>query len=444
MKNSLSILAALALLPFVATFAPAQDAQPEPAKTAETPAKTADAEKPAPAAENVPESAPAESPEAVAKREEMKKIKLMNMEKSKLDAQMGLEQSKLRKKLASEEDERIRLEAAIELRKAKTAAEFAASDEEKRMLDANFACANARDNIAMLDRSAKLREAEIESKIARASQEFKLNTYNLKLTRARLQQGDRKIATEVPKYLKNPLVDGTLYISDRRIEFNGPVTDELAEYVVDRLHFFNNKNSEYPIFIVITNSPGGSVFAGYQILKAMESSKAPVCVVLKNFCASMAAIITTLAPESYCYSNSIILHHQASSSTSGNMSVMSEQLASTKYWVGRIFAPVCAKLGVSQEEFVKDMYANFSTGDWSVFGKEAVERKWINNVVDKMVETGIVLNDADVPGASGFIYNHTDLTQKSDDRGNVYYELPTLKTGDAWLMFDPENRYRAR
>ena len=48
------------------------------------------------------------------------------------------------------------------------------------------------------------------------------------------------------------------------------------------------------IFIVIDTSPRGSVMAGYRILKAMESSDAPVHVVVKSFAASMAAAITTL------------------------------------------------------------------------------------------------------------------------------------------------------
>ena len=73
-----------------------------------------------------------------------------------------------------------------------------------------------------------------------------------------------------------------LYISDRRIAFNGAVTEQLADYVCTRIAFYNNQSSEFPIFIVVDNSPGGSVAAGYQIQKAMAASKAPVHVVVKG------------------------------------------------------------------------------------------------------------------------------------------------------------------
>ena len=103
-----------------------------------------------------------------------------------------------------------------------------------------------------------------------------------------------------------------MVISDRRIPLNGPITNETADYVTTRIHFFNNKDPKLPIFIVIDDSPGGSVMAGYRILKAMEGSDAPVHVVVKSFAASMAAAIATLAKHSYAYPNAVILHHQIS------------------------------------------------------------------------------------------------------------------------------------
>ena len=32
--------------------------------------------------------------------------------------------------------------------------------------------------------------------------------------------------------------------------------------------------------------------------------------------------------------------------------------------------------------------------------------------------------------------------EKTDERGNAYVELPPLEAGDAWLIYDPQNRYR--
>ncbi len=386
--------------------------------------------------------------EAEAKKAEMEQKKLeqlsvrkLQMQKAKIDAEIGLEQAKLRRELAPANDARARLEVENALRQAKLAAEFAEIDEAKRTLDAVAARDSVRDNFAAVERNLRLRERDLDARITRLEQEIALGKCNLDLTRSRLEQGSRDFVETGSDYLKEPFVDGTLYISDRRIDFNGPVTGELAEYVSERLYFYNNQSSEYPIFIVIDDSPGGSAFAGYQILKAIESSKAPVHVVVKGMAASMAAIITTLAPHSYCYENTIILHHQASSGVEGNMTVMSEQYKTIREWISRLFAPVCKKIGKTEEEFVKEMYENVSTGDWAAWGTDAVKMRWVNNIADRIVETSVVKKPQKPTPAPKIIVIPLG-EEKTDERGNTFVELPPLAPGDAWLIYDPKNRYR--
>ena len=106
-----------------------------------------------------------------------------------------------------------------------------------------------------------------------------------------------------PTYLKEPLQkNGSLVLSDRRIECNGTITPLKADYITDCIQYFNNKDVDHPIFIVIGNSPGGCVSAGFRILEAMQHSQAPVYVVLEELAVSMAAMITTLADKSYALS----------------------------------------------------------------------------------------------------------------------------------------------
>lgn len=443
---------AAALMPFTAVWANPEQTQAVKSDDA-VPEKTAVAVAPATselAAEEAAKKAAEEAKrkaEAEAKKAEMEQKKLaqlevrkLQMQKAKIDAEIALEQTKLRREMAPENNARMRLEVENALRQSKLAAEFAEIDEAKRTIDSVAARDNVSDNLAAFERNFRLRERDLDARITRLTQEIEIGKCNLELTRSRLEQGSRDFAELPAAYMKEPFVDGTLYISDRRIDFNGPVTTSLAEHVIERLYFYNNQNSEYPIFIVV-DSPGGSVFAGYQILKAIESSKAPVHVVVKGMAASMAAVITTLAPHSYCYENSIILHHQASSKVSGNMTVMAEQYDSLKEWVTRLFEPVCKKVGKTQEEFVKDMYAHFSTGDWAAWGTEAVEMRWVDHVADRMVETSIVKKPEKVQAMPQMIFIPAGV-EKVDARGNAYVELPPLAPGDAWMIYDPQNRYR--
>ncbi len=425
LKKSLSAAAIFALSPF---FVVGDEANSE-------------ADKIVPAAENSDPKNAAENTEDVAKKAVAREMQILQLKKAKLESEIALEQLRARERLSKEEEKKLILDADKALLAAQNALKFAEMDEAKARLEAQSALNAAKDKFALLERNAKVSEAELDSKIKQLTAEIEMSKIALESARAEALENNRGVALEEQKYLKEPFVDGTLYISDRRIDFNGPVTDSLAVFVTEQILLLNNKSTEFPIFIVIDSSPGGSVFAGYQILKAIESSKAPVIVVVKNYAASMAAIVTTSAPRSFCYENSIILHHQASSDVAGNMTSMKEQYDSIKDWVERIFSPVLKKVGKTQEEFVKEMYEHFSTGDWMAFGKDAHKMRWVDEIAEKIVETSVVKRGKIVKEDFGVAFN-IDSDEKIDSSGNAYVELPKLQSGDAWRLFDPENRYR--
>jgi ATP-dependent Clp protease protease subunit len=254
-----------------------------------------------------------------------------------------------------------------------------------------------------------------------------------------------------PQYLDNPLKkDGTLVISDRRISFNGPVTSNLANEVTTKINYYNNKDPKKPIFIVIDDSPGGSVMAGYRILKAMEGSQAPVYVVVKSFAASMAACITTLAEKSFAYPNAIILHHQISSSymfTSMNLTDHKEAYDDMKRWWHRLADPISAKMGITSDEFIEQMYERTKSGDWTEFGDEAKKLKWVDTIVSRIHETSLLVN----PDAKRSTTTerktselNSDLTPGVDEKGNPVMFLPRRNPKDVYFMHNPDGYYRFR
>lgn len=108
------------------------------------------------------------------------------------------------------------------------------------------------------------------------------------------------------------------------------------------------------------------------------------------------------------------------------------------------FAPLCPglqKIGKTEEEFVKDMYAHVSTGDWAAWGSDAVKMRWVNKVADRIVETSVVKKSAKKQAMPQLIIIPSGV-EKTDERGNAFVELPPLAPGDAWLIYDPKNRYR--
>ena len=247
----------------------------------------------------------------------------------------------------------------------------------------------------------------------------------------------KKRAKKEIEYTDEIFKNGVLKISDRRIPLNGVITMKTADYIANRIDYFNNISTA-PIFIVIDRSPGGSVMAGYKILKAMQASRAPVYVVVKSYAASMAAAITTLAKKSFVYPNAIILHHQMSTMAWGNMTQLKEQLEMAKKWEKRLMGPIAKKLGMDIETFRKKMYEHNSDGDWEEFGDDAVKLKWADNVVDRIVEEGII-KDPDYYTDKKYV---DELIERTDDKGRKYVELPRLEPFDFYFIYNPDGYYR--
>ena len=151
--------------------------------------------------------------------------------------------------------------------------------------------AAAKAAVASADKDRARAELEVQARLAAAEVSVEYAKVSSVATIARLEKKVAEVASGAKvEYPKDPLIDGVLHISDRRIPFNGRVDDKLAQFVCGRIAFYNAIDSEAPIFIVIDRSPGGSVMSGYMMLQAMETSKAPVYVVVKGYAASMAAI----------------------------------------------------------------------------------------------------------------------------------------------------------
>ncbi len=305
-----------------------------------------------------------------------------------------------------------------------------------------------RDRLAREGEIAKQRADKLanELKALQSEAALELTAMQNEIRRIEALEKRSKFADAQPEYLKNPLrEDGTLVISDRRIPLNGPVTTELADFVTTRIQFWNNKDRELPIFIVIDSSPGGSVMAGYRILKAMESSDAPVHVVVKSFAASMAAAICTLAEHSYAYPNAVLLHHQISNSIMFarlNLTQQREFYQQTTRWWDRFGVPIAEKMGITADKFIELMYENASSGDWVEFADEAKKLNWVNHIVETIEETAILKDPDKTEGSSPAA--RFQLEEQLDEEGRPFIWLPRIDPTDVWFLHNPDGYFRAR
>jgi ATP-dependent Clp protease protease subunit len=397
-------------------------------------------------------------------------------QREKLVLENQVRDETLRKLLSesSGELQRLKLEADLarakadrELTERRIAIEKARIETEE--LSAKLSLENTRRLVASQSALADLRaakeRADLEAELASAGYTKKNNELRMQelASTARLSELRTKLALrekeseedayadQRPVYLKDPLKsDGSLVLSDRRIALNGPITMETADRVSDRIDYFNNKTSEFPIFLVIDDSPGGSVMAGYKILKSMQSSTAPVYVVVKSFAASMAAAITTLAERSFAYPNAIILHHQISAGSAGNLTIQRESVKTLEQWWQRLAEPIAAKMGITMDDFIKQMYAHTATGDWKEFADNAAKLKWVDVVVGRCQETAWTKNpdfdrspSTQIAASARDLEKSPQMMEKVDAKGHPFMALPRLNPIDCYYLYNPDSYFRA-
>lgn len=413
---------------------------------------------------------------SVAELELRKALTVMSAEKQRRELENSLTQQRAQAEIAAMQTELDKLNKQTDLLNRRLALRDA---ERRTRLDADLAAAREKaerlrtqNDLAAAELAAKNRELSLKEQELRVrsaelqAQKAELENQVSKLTaelelRDKREQWKNRVNAEI-KYTKEPYKDGILTISDRRVKLSGVIVNRTADQIIEQINYFNNQSGEYPIFLVIDDSPGGSVVAGEKILKTMRGSRAPVYVVVKSYAASMAATIATLATRSYTYPNAIILHHQLLTTTAGNLTEQRENVRELEYWWTRLAAPVAAKMGVSLDDFVKQMYKNRSTGDWREFGDRARKLKWVDEVVEVIHEESYIkkpeptsaaaiaalLGQRSATGGSteliaGQAREPADeLVERIDASGRPYVRLPRLSPVDAYYLYNPDNYYR--
>ncbi len=451
------LMTAVLALPVVACAAVGPQ-QPADAKPADAPAAQA-GEAPkadAPKADDGTEAEIKKLRTEAQLREEQLSAELARVraEKARLDAKMALNASQ---QAAANEPEATRLagmQREAQLRAAALDAELAAGNAEMVRLKAEQDLLDMRHRVKLAsmrrEQEALAAENALTAEKRRAEQarladeqmrvDIESRTMAGRLAQRDAQEKLREGVDALDAYPEQPFKDGVITVSDRRISLNGPIVSGTADYICDRLDWFNNQDRTKPIFIVIDNSPGGSVMQGYRIVKAIETSDAPVHVIVKSFAASMAATIATLAPHSYAYPNAIILHHQMSTGISGNMTDIEQEVKSAQEWERRLAEPIARKMGISMAEFKERMYKARKTGDWDEFADNAVKLKWIDHVVNEIREEGIRRKPSAAPAAP--MWGMFGVSMKQDEQGRPYMSLPPLDPYDYYFMVNPRGFYR--
>ncbi len=105
--------------------------------------------------------------------------------------------------------------------------------------------------------------------------------------------------------------------ASRDVYIKGEIDQRMAFDIERRLNDLNSASSA-EITVHIT-SPGGSVYAGLEILDAMMEGASPIHTVCEGYCMSMAATLLASGDVRESTENASIMFHQLSTKTQGKI-----------------------------------------------------------------------------------------------------------------------------
>lgn len=101
-----------------------------------------------------------------------------------------------------------------------------------------------------------------------------------------------------------------LLTKDNTVSLLGPVSDQSISELMQEINTLSQSGKEKePIFLVL-NTPGGSVFAGLELMQYVNTLRRPVHVVA-NYAASMGFHILQNSPKRYVTKFATIMSHRA-------------------------------------------------------------------------------------------------------------------------------------
>lgn len=172
------------------------------------------------------------------------------------------------------------------------------------------------------------------------------------------------------------------FLEKRKIFLWGPVMDDSAKDVVQRLLFLENDKPGEEITLFI-NSPGGVVTSGMIIYDTIKMISSPVSTVCMGLAASMGSILLSAGTKGkrYIWPSGRVMIHQPSiggviQGQASDLEIQAKEILKTKRMGAEILAQNC---GHSVEKILEDF-----DRDYWMNAKESVNYGIVDKILDKI------------------------------------------------------------
>jgi ATP-dependent Clp protease protease subunit len=171
------------------------------------------------------------------------------------------------------------------------------------------------------------------------------------------------------------------FLGQRKLFLWGPITDETAKDISEKLLYLESKDPGKEITFFM-NTPGGSITAGMAVYDTMKLITSPITVIVTGMAASMGSILLCAAAKGrrFIYPHGRVLIHQPLISgrfigPATDINIQAQEMEKLRAELNQILADAS---GQPIEKISKD-----SDRDFYLNAKEAVAY----GLADKIVET---------------------------------------------------------
>jgi ATP-dependent Clp protease, protease subunit len=172
------------------------------------------------------------------------------------------------------------------------------------------------------------------------------------------------------------------FLNQRKIFLWGPVTDETAKDLTEKLLYLESTGPGKDITFYM-NTPGGSITAGMAVFDTMKLITSPITIIVTGMAASMGSILLCGAAKGrrYIYPHARVLIHQPLISgrfigPATDINIQAQEMEKLRLELNQILADAS---GQPMDKISKD-----SDRDFYLNAKEAVAYGLADKIVDKI------------------------------------------------------------
>lgn len=170
--------------------------------------------------------------------------------------------------------------------------------------------------------------------------------------------------------------------------FDDEVTTASSKDAVAAIHQAEREHAN--VLVIDINSPGGSVFDGFEVAKAIENAKIKIVCVADGEAASMAFYILQSCPVRYMTKRTVLMTHNPSFHMNEDVPVTPERLAKLAAALKALSAAMAEHCARRLHMTIDAYKAKIDGDDWNMTWQEALAIGAVDHVVDTVSQVALL------------------------------------------------------